>query len=586
MLFGGGGTEGGVSVGEGDDALIGEGAQAFFAELGDLYLGEGGDYHGGESGELFFGEAGEVYYGSGDDIYTGEGGLAGFADYFTHEDFAEGEFAGLFNPEEYNPEDFDEFFDLSTFEAGDYGSYATVGDEYVEFGEHFDVFFGERADEALEAEAFFADILAEELQFFAAEDILENVEVLDYQGFGELPPDLILEVLITAAGDPEAVGAEGPQWVGGAIAFLEPEDIFTLEQEFLQGAVQDFAAEDFLGIPDDQALALFEATFLEDEGGPISTDDGVPSDFDPQAFAESLEGYGQQLGGFLGAMGREQHDALGAEVIVEVLLDIDLGAADFDPTVLGGEAISSAIAVLDELQIDRLGDEYISDAIGHIAITDFDWTGEVASGVIDVLGLDELLASGKEAGVFGSYDLETADRLAETLGDAIYDVIGALNFDVDSEVLDGSAFLEVIDPGQLEVDDLTGLFNSAAEIFQVNEGNLSVAVDTLLGSDGLDLVDTSAFSGAIAGLSGDILSDILSDAADAANALGAVDGDRLNSEGADFGGIIAVATAFDLFADLVDTVLVDGDEIFTSLVEDGGLSLDDDALDFFGGLFS
>ena len=229
--------------------LLGEGAEAFFAELGDLYQGDGGDYHGGESGELFFGEGGEIYFGSGDDIFTSDDGFAGFAEYFTTEDFAAGEFDRLFNPEEYQPEDFGEFFILAEFEAGDYGSYAAIGDEFIEFGDHFEVFFGELSEEGAAAVDYFSELATEDLDFFLLGDLLEQVNNLDYSGFQGFEADFVLELFdVGLAG--EEYDLEGEQWAG-AFSVLEPEDIFALELEFIEGAIQDFTAEDFLGIPDD-----------------------------------------------------------------------------------------------------------------------------------------------------------------------------------------------------------------------------------------------------------------------------------------------------------------------------------------------
>ena len=309
---------------------------------------------------------------------------------------------------------------------------------------------------------------------------------------------------------------------------------------------------------------------------------------DAELFAENLEQYGDLLDGFLGAIGPEHYDDLGGEVIVQTLLEIDLGAADFDSTVFGGDDISGAIAVLDELQIDQLGDEYLAEALDHIGITDFHWTGEVASNAIGVLGVDDILGSGDAEGIFGSFDLESADLLGETLGGNLAEVIADLDFDLHTDLLDGSAFLDAIDPdalADLQLDDIAGLFNSGADIFQVDEDNLSVALDALLGGDGLDLVDDDAFGGAIAGLSDDLIFDIFDSLEEAGALLDAVDADLFGSDGSDFDGIIGGDTAFDLFADLVDTVLVDGEDVFSAVVEDGGVSLDDDALYFFAVLF-
>ena len=332
------------------------------------------------------------------------------------------------------------------------------------------------------------------------------------------------------------------------IAYANPEDLFTLEQEFLYGAVQEFAPEDFLGIPDDQALALFEATFFGADGGPIGADDGVPSDFNPEAFAASLEDFGDQLGGFFGAIGPAHHDELGGDVLFEVLLDIDLGDPNIDPTLVGGDDISSALSFLDNLQLNQLPDDYFDGAWDYIEINEYDWTGEFTTDVIDVVGLVDILGSGDAEGIFGFFDLASADLLAETLGDNLNDVIAELDFVLHADLLDGSAFLDATDPTAflgLEVNDIAGLFNSGTDIFQVDEDSLSAGLDALLNGGGLDQLTDDAVGGGFAGLSDDIIFEVLNDVADAAIALDILDADLIGSAGVGFDGIVGVITIFD-----------------------------------------
>ena len=66
---------------------------------------------------------------------------------------------------------------------------------------------------------------------------------------------------------------------------------------------------------------------------------------------------------------------------------------------------------------------------------------------------------------------------------------------------------------------------------------------------------------------------------------GALDADYLNGGAADFEDILGGSTAFDLLAEALDTVLVDGAETLASLVSDGDSSLQEGALSAFGGLF-
>lgn len=207
---------------------------------------------------------------------------------------------------------------------------------------------------------------------------------------------------------------------------------------------------------------------------------------------------------------------------------------------------------------------------------------ETALNVINTVGATSAVTLEALEGIASALGSDGASQLDD---DDLVTVVRNLDFDIVSapELLGGFSFgaLDVIDPGslaQLELDDIAGLLNSAGEIFQVREENLAAAVDTLLGSDGLDLVDPSAFSSAIAGLSGDIISDILSDVSDASNALDIVGADLLNSQGANFGEIIVGDTTFDLIADLVEDALA-------SLVADGDSSLQEGALNAFSGLF-
>ena len=94
------------------------------------------------------------------------------------------------------------------------------------------------------------------------------------------------------------------------------------------------------------------------------------------------------------------------------------------------------------------------------------------------------------------------------------------------------------------------LFDSEREIFQVGEEILAAAVEALLDRDGLNLVDPSGLSSAIAGLSADTLSRILSDAANAAIALETVGADLFQSPGMNFDAIAGGDTTFDKIADL------------------------------------
>ena len=160
------------------------------------------------------------------------------------------------------------------------------------------------------------------------------------------------------------------------------------------------------------------------------------------------------------------------------------------------------------------------------------------------------------------------------LGDNLDDIIADLDFELHGDLLDGAVFLDAIDPNDLaglELDDVAGLFNSAADIFLVEEDHLGLALDALLGGDGLDLVEADAFGGAIAGLSGDIILDIFDNLEEAGAILETVGADLFGSGGLDFEGIAGVDTIFDQLdfdapEDLLDLVAGEvGDTLYGAL---------------------
>ena len=257
--------------------------------------------------------------------------------------------------------------------------------------------------------------------------------------------------------------------------------------------------------------------------------------------------------------------------------NLNIGSEDFnlDDSVLQGYDLSGMVASLDPSYLEDIGVRGLLNTTSLLTDLDVagDWETKTALNVLDIVGAGSAVTLKALEGIASALGEDGAGQLDD---DVLLTVVQNLDFDAkNASALLGDfsvGALDSIDLGslvQLELEDIAGLINSGREIFEVGEENLAAAVEALLGNNGLDLMDPSAFGSAIAGLSGDMISAIFSDGSDAATALDTVGADRLDSQGANFGEIIAGQTTFDLIADLVETILVDGEEVKASLVADG-----------------
>ncbi len=320
-----------------------------------------------------------------------------FGDFFLGEDFQPGDFDQLFNPDEFRPEEFGSFFDFDDFKPGDFGEFATVGDNYVDFGGHFDQFWGERDDEARAATDFFGEFNPGDFQDFDIGTLLDQVYDLDFQGFQELDKDVVFELFNDGLSGQE-FDLRGDQWAG-AFSRFDVEDILAFDHDFIAGAVHDFAPEDFLGIPDDQAFAMFQATFFDGplpgaatKGGP---EVGPPPPFNPIYFEDRLNEFEGQIGGFLGAMGPEHFGEIEDGQLVDLFARIDFSAPDFDRTILGGEDLGGIFASLEYESLAAMGQDQIMDAIGGLNAGDFrSWDPGAAYNVFE--NIDFELSKGME----------------------------------------------------------------------------------------------------------------------------------------------------------------------------------------------
>ena len=407
-----------------------------------------------------------------------------FGDFFRGDDFQPGEFDVLFKPEEHNPADFGSFFSLEEFVPGEFGDFAAVGEDFRDFGGHFDVFWGERPEEAYAATEYFADIRPEDFYLLPPEDLLGQVHQMDYQGFQAMERDAVFELFNGGLAGQE-YDLKGDQWAG-AFAQFNPEDIKAFEPEFIEGAVHDFSPEDFLGIPDDQAFALFEATFYgPGPDGTAAVDpffgDGVegvpPPAFDPEAFAEKLDEFGGQLGGFLGAMGQEHYAQIEDGQMVDILSRIDFGAADFDREVLTGENLGGIFGSLDSESFQKLGNEHIYESIQGLQVNDFQhWGPETAFNVFENMDFTQAVELQNLDGLVGAFSQEQTHNLDDG---QLVDMIGSFgfggpDFDLATSALDGQDIAGLI--GSLDGEHLGELGGGGVieAIQHLTDGDLTI----------------------------------------------------------------------------------------------------------------
>ena len=339
-----------------------------------------------------------------------------FGDFFVGQDFQPGAFDQLFDPSEFRPDEFGSFFAFEDFKPGDFGEFATVGDTYVDFGGHFDQFWGARGEDAQKASDFFDGLLPGDFSFIPPEDLVSELHNLDYQGFQDLDANFVVDLFQNRVTGQE-LDLRGDQWAG-AFSRFDVEDIRGFDYDFIAGAVHDFAPEDFLGIPGDRAFAMFEATFFgalpegaPSEGGPAPTapidgrlDAGAsPPFFDPGFFQQRLDEFQGQIGGFLGAMGTEYFDKIEDSQLVDMFGRIDFLDPDFDRTVLGGEDLGGIFGSLEHESLAALGQDQIMGAIGGLNVSDFrGWDPAAAFNVFDTIDFDRAIAMEHMGGLIGA----------------------------------------------------------------------------------------------------------------------------------------------------------------------------------------
>lgn len=334
-----------------------------------------------------------------------------FGDFFLGGDFQPGEFDTLFNPHEFRTDQFGSFFAFDDFKPGDFGEFATVGDSYVDFGGHFDQFWGDRPEYAEQATNFFAGFEPGGFGFIPPEDLLGELHNLDYQGFQDLDSSLVAD-LFNEGVKGQAFDLRGDQWAG-AFSKFEVDDIRGFDHDFIAGAVRDFNPEDFLGIPDDQAFALFEATFFGAPPPVVAFEGGLeggtpPPFFDPAFFDQQLDQFEGQLVGFLGAMGPEHFDEIDDGQLVDIFGRIDFNDPDFDRTVLGG-----IFGSLDHESLAALSPGQIMGAIGGLNSSDFQgWDPSAAFNVFENINFDEskgMEHMGGLVGAMGPYQFQNIE---------------------------------------------------------------------------------------------------------------------------------------------------------------------------------
>ena len=394
---------------------------------------------------------------------------------------------------------------------------------------------------------------------------------LDYFGAQQLGGEYIAGIIGT-------LGEDGlPDWGGdeyagviNALSTLEhdpsgapPGELAALADNAL-GALE---GHQFGLLSPEAAAALFESTVL---------------DFDP----------GQSIGDSIAATGDDAFDIVGAfdlatlqqfgDHVDDIFSSIDFEG--FDPTqssVDGGD-ITNIIAVI----ADDLGgqnSDHLLSALDHVGVGDFGeaWDGEIFVQFVDsVGGLDQVQDLDVFEGMISSFNVDEVDLVADQLGDIVANVDWeGVDLDLGNFALGTFNNFTPGDVGGTDLDDLIGLVNAASEnIVGVAEDNLD-AVVTSAGVEGIADIDVAALSGISAGLSVETLVGYADELQN--SILDTLGADLFGSDGAGFGDITGGDTAFDQIAELFETAVVGGVEVFTSLVSDGGADLEEGALDFF-----
>jgi|GEM_PF-2074049 hypothetical protein len=398
--------ERGDFVFDGDQTLDGPAGGDFGPGPGDPEYFPDGDFHD------FF-NPGDFAPDAFVDTFRPDEFKGDFGDFFIGDDFQPGAFDNLFDPGEFRPDEFGSFFAVDEFKPGDFGEFAAVGDNFIDFGGHFEQFWGDRDEGAEQASNFFDGIAPGEFGFIPPEDLVGELQNMDYQGFQNMDSNFVADLFQNGVGGQD-LDLRGDQWAG-AFSKFDVEDIQGFDQYFISGAVHDFAPQDFLGIPDDQAFAMFEAIFLDrpPQGAPLEGEPlpdgsfiggpagGAP--FDPGAFGLRLDEFEGQIGGFLGAMGPENFDKIEDGQLVDMFGRIDFLAEDFDPTVLGGEDLGGIFGALDHGSFADMGKDQIMGAIGGLGAKDFkDWDPGAAFNVFDNIDFEQAVGMEHMGGLVGA----------------------------------------------------------------------------------------------------------------------------------------------------------------------------------------
>lgn len=401
--------------------------------------GEGEYFPDGEFHNFF--NPGDFESGLFVDTFRPDEFAGDFGDFFLGEDFQPGEFDDLFNPDEFRPDEFGSFFAVDDFKPGDFGEFATVGDTFVDFGGHFDQFWGERSEDAQSATDYFSGFDPGEFGFAPPEELLGELGNLDYQGFQDLDSSFVTDLFNEGLAGQE-FDLRGDQWAG-AFSQFDVEDIKGFDQDFITGAVSEFAPEDFLGIPDDQAFAMFEATFFADpppvggfgDGDPVDGE-GPPPSFDPAFFEQRLDEFDGQIAGFLGAMGPEHFGDIEDGQLADMFGRIDFEAPDFDRTVLDGGDLGGIFGSLDQGTFADMGKDQIMGAIGGLNPSDFgDWDPSAAFNVFDNIDFDQSVGMEHMGGLVGAMG---PDQFQNIEGEQLVGLFDSFGFGGPEFALEGS----------------------------------------------------------------------------------------------------------------------------------------------------
>jgi hypothetical protein len=243
----------------------------------------------------------------------------------------------------------------------------------------------------------------------------------------------------------------GDQWAG-AFSQIDVQDIDKFDQGFIQSAVGNFSKEDFLVLPGDQAFALFETTFFTTEFdffNQSNTEITQPPDFDQEDFAAKLEQFSGQLDGFLGSFSKDHYERIGGDLVKEMIGNVDFGGADFDPTVLDGEAVGHAFAAMDFGQIQGLGDK-VHEAIGQFESGDVSrWDPQAAFNVFSAGDFDQVKALGQIDGLVGAMGHEF---LRQIDADQRVELFDGFKFELEGQDFEDAA-------GGLDGQDIAGLIS-------------------------------------------------------------------------------------------------------------------------------